>query len=441
MARISILVLSALLLLLGAHAALAASITIVPTAAGTYSLQGDGMDGVAGINLTINYNSALLSAPSVSQGRLVSGAMMAANTASSGTVRIAIISTRVFSGSGQVATLTFAGHNGGGGGLTSATVSMINSKGATVASSVAISGGTANTADSSSGLITSPGVPFTQSNETTATQSSATAAPVASVPNDTVTVTTSSATATAATSAPMMPGTVSLPAEMQPGSDAKTGSDAKPSEPAPAHTPEPAEAAPASSAPGPAPSAENKPIEDKKVRETTYKSVLETFRTYTGEKFPAILTGFFEKNNGAPVRQEPVVALSDGTTPLKLAVTLNTGGDASPNFALNGARMVSLYRDASPNTWIVEVVPPVGAMEVDLTIMTRDEIIYYPLALAPPVAGVSAVESDFVAFLADSRLAVTKRDLNGDGKHTYVDDYIYAANYLVRKGGAGKKNK
>ena len=73
-------------------------------------------------------------------------------------------------------------------------------------------------------------------------------------------------------------------------------------------------------------------------------------------------------------------------------------------------------------------------MRVILTIMTDSDLIKYPLSLAPPVENVSPAEADFAVFLKDSGAATPKRDLNGDGRHDYLDDFIYSANYLVRKG-------
>ncbi|MBV5339672.1 MAG: hypothetical protein J0665_08930 [Deltaproteobacteria bacterium] len=50
----------------------------------------------------------------VTQGELISGAMMAVNTITLGLIKIAIISTKAFSGNGQIATVSFASVTGTG---------------------------------------------------------------------------------------------------------------------------------------------------------------------------------------------------------------------------------------------------------------------------------------------------------------------------------------
>ena len=142
---------------------LAASVSVTPTGnPASFSVDGTGMDGVAGIQLDIAYDAASMSSPTVTQGGLVSGAMLAANTSRPGFIKIAIVSTRAFSGSGQIATISFASKTGSGG-ITSVTSSMIDSKGSSLASS------TTNVAaeTATQGFITTPGVPFSQPSQQT----------------------------------------------------------------------------------------------------------------------------------------------------------------------------------------------------------------------------------------------------------------------------------
>jgi hypothetical protein len=87
------------------------AVSVVSSGNGEYAIKGQRMDGVAGIKLTISYDSSILSFPSVIQGGLVSGALMATNTSIPGTVIIAVISTTPFSGDGQIATVSFATQN------------------------------------------------------------------------------------------------------------------------------------------------------------------------------------------------------------------------------------------------------------------------------------------------------------------------------------------
>ncbi len=396
------------LLTLSVPAAFAASVTITPAGNSSYSVKGDSMDGVAGIDLTIIYDSSSLSTPTVTQGSLVSGALMAANTNNPGSIKIAIISTKSFSGSGEIATVSFTPLSGSGG-ITSASVNMINSKGSPVTAQVAVAGGTVVSPPPTSNVITTAGIPFSQT---------------------AVTTTAGSSTTAATTSIPTYLGSVSMPGDVQAKSD-KRAVDT-PGTPVPVIEQQPARTAD--------PPAEVKPVAEpqkqEKIKSTSYTSVLESFRMFKGVKSPDSCIALYTKEITPSVRQEPAIALSDGKTVLNLRLKLETTGDNSPNFFLNGAKMVSLSKDASLG-WVIVALPKAGAVQSSLTVMTDSDIIEYPLTLAPPVGGVSAVEADFAAFLADSGAAKPKHDLNGDGKHDYIDDFIYTANYLMKKGAAG----
>lgn len=129
-----------------------ASVSVTPTDSGIYTIQGNNMDGVAGIDLTISYDGSL-SSPTVTQGSLISGSMMAANTINPGRIKIAVISTKSFSGSGPLAKITFAD---GSGSVKIVSVNMINSSGASVTGSTSVGQPPATT----------PGIPFSQPNST-----------------------------------------------------------------------------------------------------------------------------------------------------------------------------------------------------------------------------------------------------------------------------------
>jgi hypothetical protein len=393
------------------QATYAVTVTITATSARTYSVEGDAMDGVAGIDLTIFYDTLSVSSPTVSPGSLIAGSYMVANTSNPGSIKIAIINTRGLSGNGQIATVTFDTQSGTGG-ITSSLVSMSDSKGSPIAAQVVVSG--LNTTDSTaSGLISTPGVPYSQSSSAS---------------------TATSTTATAASTPSTYQGTGGKTGNVQPKSDTKPADTRFIAE----KSFEPAEAKPVG------PQAEVKPfVEPQKpaeVRATTYKGVLETFRVYKGKKTPAILLALINTMIAPAIRQEPAVVLSDGQATVKILAKLQTADDKSPNIFLSGARLVSLKRDTSFE-WIIEAQPMAGIVSASLTILTDSEIIEYPLTLSPPVEGVSPVEADFAVYLTDSGAATPKRDLNGDGRHDYLDDFIYTANYLMSKSASGKIKK
>jgi len=127
------------------------------------------------------------------------------------------------------------------------------------------------------------------------------------------------------------------------------------------------------------------------------------------------------------------VVLSDGTTHVRITATLTSSAEQAPNFALNGARLVSLTKDDQAGTWTVEALPLTNATKAGLTILNGSEVIEFPLTVAPPVKVAASSEADFAAFLKNSGKTA---DLNNDGVRDYLDDYIYTANYLARKNGS-----
>ena len=411
---ISSATLTACLLLFVAGYALAATVTIAPIDAKTYSVLGTGMDGVAGIDLTIGYDSSSLSTPSVTQGTQVSGALMAANTGSAGSIKIAIISTKPFSGNGQIATISFANQQGAGG-ITSFNGSLINVQGGPVSASFTMAGGPDTTVP---GLSNTAGVPFSQPSSPATPPASPITPPITPPP--------------AATSAtPTYLGTVTMP------TDGQTSGSSKPVEPAgvpavPA-APVPKTEQPSLKTEEPAAASADSVPKAQEIKTTNYPAILDRFRSYQGEKNPAIMMALFSKPVAQLLRQEPPIVISDGNTPVKLYAELSSGAQAtSPNFAFNGARMISLKRDDESGKWIIELMPQANILKATVTILDNGSIIEYPLTLVPPAA-ISPLEADFTAFLRDSGVAKPKFDLNKDGRHDSVDDYIYTGHYLLLK--------
>lgn len=391
-----------LILLMNTSPAKGASVSIQPSGNGAFIVQGTGMDGVAGVELNLTYDSAALSLPKVTQGSFLSGALLASNTNSPGSIKISIISAKPFSGNGQIAAITFGK---GSGNIKIASQKFIDSGGSPIVS------GTAN--DPSL-----PGLPFSEPSY---------ASPTANI------VATSSLPGTTAviSSMPAYPGTVTMPSDTQAKNETKMAEAVI----IPVPPAEPVVAKPAESE---IPAAEKPALETQKpekIKMTSYKSTLDNFRTYKGVKSPANLIELIKREIAPTIRHEPSIALSNGKTPLKILVRLEGVAEKSPNFALNGAKLVSLRKEDS--TWIIEALPQPGIVRASLTILTESDIIEYPLTLAPPVDAVSLSEADFAVFLKDGESASPKRDLNGDGKHDYLDDYIYTVNYL-NKSSAGK---
>ncbi len=396
--HISLTVAAVILLLSSASLSLGAVSVSIDSSGpinGVYTVQGSDMDGVSGFDLVLNYDNTVLSSPSVSQGALVSGAMFAANpNYSKNSIKIAVVSTKSFSGSGPVATITFATHTGTG----SVTIASFNP-------------------------IDSNGTAISTTTGTPATGSPATGTPTGGI--------TSTGTTSTGSSGPTYLGTVTMPSDSQPQNEARPApapeTAAKPAEaPAPAEAPNPVE----TTAPGkPAPP----PKKAAAIGAASNTTVLERFRAYQGVKTPAIMIALFKQPISPNLRQEPFVALSDGTTTVTIVADLSAMAESSHNFALNGAKLVSLKKDEASSTWFIEALPVKGALSASLMVLSEDHVTEYPLTIAPAIRNAASTEAEFAAFLKDAAKTPAQHDVNGDGKYDGVDDYIYTANYLVRQ--------
>lgn len=390
------------MLLVNASLALgAASLTIDASDSGNgiFTVQGNDMGEVAAIDITLSYDAAALGSPSVSQGSLISGAIMAANTNNPGSIKIGIARLSPFSGSGPIVTVTFAKHTGGSVNIASSTLTDVNGNDLSPEGSAPTPGANAT-----------PGTP-SPTTPTTNSATNPTTTPPASSPGG---------------SGPTSLGTVTMPSDSQPQNEAKPApapeTAAKPAEtPAPAQTPAPAETS--------APAAKRAEAIDT----TANIAVLERFLDYHGAKTPAILIALFKQPISPYFRQEPFVALSDGTTTVTIVADLSAVTGRSPNFALNGAKLVSLKQDGVSSTWFIEALPAKGALSASLMVLSDSHVIEYPLTIAPAIPNAAATEAEFAAFLKDAAKTPAQHDLNGDGKYDGIDDYIYTANYLVRQ--------
>lgn len=431
-----------ILILFGTTTAIGASLTVVPSIDSTFTVQGVDLVNVGGMELSLSYASSSLATPKVSEGSLISGALMTANTANPGSIKVAIIATTAISGSGPVVVINFAPQTDSVS-ILSFSSNAIDSKGIQIPVQSSVLTGSSNIG---SGFFTTPGVPFSQPPTPTIATTTSTP-PIPSVTS----ISTPPIPSVTSMSTPPIPETTTANATaftaisgtMPATSELLTKSDSKPPETKSSDTPDTsAQAPPSAPLPTEQPQA-SKPVEPQTAEmgtTTPYKGVLEYFMAYKGDKSPLIFTALFDKQIAPNIRQEPAIATSDGKTPLKVLIKLGNASDKSPNFALNGAKLVSLNKDNS-STWIIEALPQIGISQASLTIMTDSSTIEYPLTLAPPVESVSTSMADFVIFLNDSGAASPKFDLNKDKKHDYLDDFIYTANYILKKNAAEKTKK
>jgi len=392
-----------MVVLVVSSAAWSASLVVTPSGNGIYAIEGSDLNQVAGMDLTLAYDSTALGTPTVSWGNLVSGAVKIANTGVPGSIRIAVISATPFSASGQVAQVSFGSRNGSGG-ITSIMARVINTAGVNIPVSASIS---AN-----------------QQNFDALTGTSATATPAGTLlqGGSSVSSTTSS-----------VPGIVTMPVASQTKSE-----------------PEPASQPPSEPAAGPDDTlslpreAAVKTGQTEKILETksiNYGTVLERFTAYKGKRTPAAMIALFKKPVSPDLRQEPVVAISDGSTSVNIVVTIPKGAGSSPNFSLSGVGLVSLKSDSETGALVLKVLPKKNITQASVAILTNQVLTTFPLTLVPPAAGITTKEAAFALFLKDSGAKKPAFDLNNDGVHDGLDDYIYTGHYLIRKETALKRGK
>lgn len=405
-----LLLLAVVMITCPASAFAAASVTVSPTGETTYTIQGANMDGIAGIQLDLFYDRSSLGTPTVTQGSLVSGAMLAANTNVPGIIKIAIISTRTFSGNGQVASITFASKTGSGG-ITSVSASMIDSKGAGVAATAMV-----QTSDTSTAANSTPGIPFSQPSQTTTptTQQGS----------------SSSGTAVTSTTSPTYLGTVTMPGDAQ---RSEVYSAKSPILPASSGEQNIATRSPERNNSQPAKS----PVESK-AEETpqlvVYKGVPERFKLYKGNKGLPEMAALFEKKVSQFISQTPPIVLNDGQKKVLLTIDLPNRITSSPNFAVNGGKLLSFKQDkGTKGRWLVEVLPENNSYKTVVTIIAGSDEFEYPLTVAPVIKTALTLDSTgWRTFLKDTGTPqVPHQDLNNDGVRDYLDEYIFIANYLA----------
>jgi hypothetical protein len=132
----------------------------------------------------------------------------------------------------------------------------------------------------------------------------------------------------------------------------------------------------------------------------------------------------------------PEVVLSNGAVPVSIAAVIPVQGNTAPNFAINGARLLSsdLVRK---DEWLIVALPETGVMKATMIVLSNGAAREIPLTVAPPLpAETDLSEKGFIAFLGVAGKDAPAKpllDLNGDGRRDYVDEYIFTANYLISK--------
>ena len=419
-----LLLLAALLACPFTMAFAAAQVTISsPAGNGVFELQGSGFTDVGGVKVTILYDPATLANPRVTDGGLMSGALMAVNANSPGFLVLGLMSRdgKGFSGSGSLASISFDLPGNSLGVIKSITAEVTSVKATKIEAQAFFFNPSGSKSDTPQGGI------VTGSDSGTGPGSG--------------TGTVSGSGSGTGTGSYIVGGNVTVPG----GGDVSKPATEKPKEETTAEAATQQKEAPA--VPGPGDKEAIKPPPETPAAAPTGKSaaalatprsVLEQFRAYQGAKTPQALVAIFKQNAVKGIRQEPSVAMSDGITPVRILIDLPAQEKSAPNFALKGAKLMSLKTEGE-NTWVVEALPAKGVYEATVKVLNDGSVIEIPLTVTPPLPreakpgkGDGLTEDDFKIFLKETGTAKTPRfDLNSDGKRDYIDDYIFTANYIV----------
>jgi hypothetical protein len=391
----------------------AANLKLVSVGNGVYSLQGTGFNGVAGTDVVIQYDQTALANPKVTWGSLASGYPVS-NTNTAGQVHIAAVNLNANAtspGRGTFVTITFDTVGQSSGNIT-ANANLIDNNGDRLSpEQVSV-------------------VPIAGSSGTSQTSQEA--------DNNSVTAsTTGSGTNSNGNTSNFLLGRVTMPTD-------GTAAPEKVKEQPPPLLPEPVQEKEktivTANTEVPQPANEHLPPEKVSEKKSTPAiSVLERFRLYEGDKSPKALMALFKNVEG--ILQEPLVALSDGNSKIKVFIEHHYSGKQVPYFSLKGAKLAS-YRMEGESEWVIELVPDKGVYKATITIMQDGGIKEIPLTVAPHLSAKSKIdgkrkltEADFILFLKERGTEKSPRfDLNGDGKRDYIDDYIFTANFITQTG-------
>lgn len=435
--RLLITMLTVLVSLLVAQAGYAAvTLSLVPSGTNRFVVQASSLDGVAGLDIMITYDSTLLASPVVEKGSGIGAATMVANPSYSGSsIRIVVVNTTNMKGSGPVANVAFTSKGSGTGNL-GMSASLIDESYKSV--SVIPVGYTApviTTGDDKAGDKTGDDKTGDKAGDKSSDDKSS------DDKSNQGGGGTSSNISTVGSGQPtwlnLQTGTDTAPT---PARERKEEPAVPTAEPVQEPMAAPAPRQPAAEPPV-APVAPVAAPAEKKL--AVAKGVLAKFRDFKGERTPKALQELFKPEEGTSYRQQPPVALSDGVTAVKVRVAVPATAKNAPNFALKDAKLVSLRRDAD-GAWVVEAKPAKGVFAATVIMLLDGAVTEMPVVVAPPTditvvkPGVAPTEAEFSQFLKERGTDKAPRfDLNKDGKRDYLDDYIFTANYLAM----GSKNQ
>lgn len=450
----------------------AAIISLTSSGVAEYSVTTTDLPDSAGLDLVITYDSTALSAPLVKAGALTAGAMMEKNINTAGTIRIVFITAGAIKGTGQLASVAFTRKGSGpvptpvltsrvySAAGTQLAVQSVNQPAEVTAppsSTVSDSTTTTATVPAATAATTTGSTPAAASSaETSITPPVTVAAPVvAAAPATTSkagTAATSSATSVSQSvnlsgSTVVASGTSLVSKDQntlfgevsRPNADREEQSAGNDPAPIAAAPPAQNEIETAPSLKVAKPDEPAQPLSPRRIQ-----SVADRLKAFDGVRSVRNFSKFFDGSDlsATGIFQAPAIAVSDGTSPVKITVERTDDAD-EPSFSLKGANQKSI-RKVSEKKWELVALPQKGKSDVRLSIILKREHLVVPLVVVQPLDPVQIPltvlsENALNALLAkpvDGKKL--QYDLNSDGRQDYLDDYLLIAHWLLKQQGAAR---
>lgn len=409
-------------------------INIAPTGVATYSITATDLQESAGIDLLITYDAVALKTPQVKSGALTAGAMMEANVSIPGIVKIVFITAGAIKGTGELASVTFAG-KGSTPKLSSSVYAASGAQLAVLSTSGSPQPPTDNKSDDGS-------VRNSAGSSTAVTGGGSAAGSVGSMSTSVNLQSTQTAVQTGST----VVSTLTLPASGDPKTpfledgrkDGIREETVYRNVPADSVAVESVRSAARTEVAAAAVASGDKTAGSRSTLKTS-QSVLDRFRTYKDSRTVKRLMALFDEStlHAAGIVQSPAIVVSDGTSLVTVAVDLSHNAD-NPSFSLKGANLKSIRR-VTDKKWELDALPQKGKSDVRLSIILKGERTEIPLVAVPPLNQTGANPAALSVAALDALLARPLKnskpvyDLNSDGRQDYLDDYILLGHWLLKQ--------
>jgi hypothetical protein len=335
----------------------AAIIRLAEDGGGRYRLEGEALSDVAALDLALEYDPALLTVTSVTQGSLLQGMLFVSNLNQPGLIRIGVVGTQSVNGSGDLALISVDVKTDYPQ-FTSLNARLNNAKGGSIAVSTLL------TAPEEKQDVPEPeetNIPFSR----------------------------------------IAGGVTGLPSESAESSSRHSSSDQEGN----------FSASSTRSNSGPR-------MIFVELREFAASSPVKLMAAYRGVRGFKEMEGLFLRNDKT-IRQHPYPALSDGQAEVEIILPALHAG--LPSLALSNAKL--LWSGVNDNgEWAIRCLPVEGAHTAKILVLGLDQLVEIPVVVAPAI--------DLNRYPLSSGEKLPRYDLDQDGEHTWVDDYILMANLL-----------